>query len=85
MFSCFLRDAKSLDVLERRFDQDEAALLKLKTTYHLLHLLRLKNFFSNIIRSVLVLWLLLLYNFIQQSLNSGSTQVHTLLAVCRKF
>ena len=35
--------------------------------------------------TVFTQWLLLLHNFIQLSLNSGSAQVQTLLAACRKF
>ena len=34
---------------------------------------------------VVVWWLSLLHNFIQLSLNSGSAQVQTLLAACRRF
>ena len=35
--------------------------------------------------STVVKWLSLLYNFIQQSLNSGSAQVQILIAACRGF
>ena len=34
---------------------------------------------------IMVQWLSLLHNFIQQSLNSGSAQVQILLVVCRRF
>ena len=34
---------------------------------------------------VVVYWLSLPHNFIQQSLNSGSAQIQVLLVACRKF
>ena len=56
--------------------------------YGLRHILPKKLFgiipISLIIKGML-LWLSLLHNFIQQSLNSGSTQIQILLAACGRF
>ena len=40
---------------------------------------------DEVVLTVVVLWLSLLHNFIQQSLNSGSAQLQALLALCRRF
>ena len=42
-------------------------------------------FGHSVTQLTVVQWLLLLHNFIQLSLNSGSAQVQTLLAACRRF
>ena len=42
-------------------------------------------FGHSVTQLTVVQWLLLLHNFIQLSLNSGSAQVQTLLAACQRF